>query len=42
MNAPASPYLLKPWLQHYGDHIPLQLMPPMARNLADMASAAAQ
>ncbi|MFN7695798.1 MAG: AMP-binding protein [Burkholderiales bacterium] len=42
MNAPTSPYLLKPWLAHYGDAIPVKLASPKARNLPEMAVAAAQ
>jgi long-chain acyl-CoA synthetase len=42
MNAPTSPYLLKPWLAHYGDAIPVKLASPNARNLPEMAVAAAQ
>jgi long-chain acyl-CoA synthetase len=42
MNAPTSPYLLKPWLAHYGQTIPVTLAGPKAHNLAEMAATAAQ
>ena len=42
MNAHASPYALKPWLQHYGQAIPTALAAPTAASLPEMAVQAAQ
>jgi long-chain acyl-CoA synthetase len=42
MTDSASPYSLKPWLQHYGSSIPETLAPPAAPHLAAMAREAAR
>jgi long-chain acyl-CoA synthetase len=41
MNANTATHLLKPWLQHYGTSIPVELAPPKALSLPDMAAQAA-
>ena len=41
MNASASPYDLKPWLQQYGQRIPPQLAPPVPASIPAMAVQAA-
>jgi long-chain acyl-CoA synthetase len=40
MNADPPSYLLRPWLQQYGQSIPADLPPPAARSLPEMAQAA--
>lgn len=41
MDAP-SPFDLKPWLQQYGQHIPVELPTPAHASLPEMAKAAAE
>ncbi len=38
MNANTATHLLKPWLQHYGTTIPVELAPPRALSVPDMAA----
>ena len=41
MNEHLAPLLHRPWLQHYGSTIPVDLPPPQASSLPDMAARAA-